>query len=597
MMHKQKIVSLTLMGAISVGSCMPAMAMQASNTPIGRSGFGISFGSSLGSSQSNTINISNADKFAALKKELKKAEEELKVAKTTYDQACKTCMSLMENLSNAEKRIAKENFEAKIDRFNENARKTKMELVESWPDSEYKKYLLVILKGKLKPMKYRSEEERYYYAKLDDDLRKNYEGKIYMATNRKIEIAYYKMYDSAEEEYNQAFTKRMIAYKEALDVIKKPGEDYYAQLEKVSEIEHQMSALGDEYKRWLDSYTSITMPTDDALADGNNIGNLCSSQCSRQAISIEDKMAVLSEKLEEAEEELKEAKIEYEKTFKEYEAAYANLDMGEEEWGDIKIKIIKTDTEHGKEAKKIFDDASEAYRAAESKKVSIEHKINAIKCIYRGWFGDMPTMGTRTNSAPTGRNSIGSSQSNTTNISNEDKLAWLREELKDAEEELKAEEIKWSKIDDIYGIAKENVRRARFVYDCATSDLWRNIAQKFYDEGYKMVRKEYDEQIARLHPKDYCRRDEAEEQLNEIKKRLCDVKACQEKILKKEYQRAEIKFEEANKIYEKLREEVIKINHETLSGCGIRNKVENLRWVVYGSPDRCDSEHGGRDCK
>ena len=63
MMHKQKIISLTLAGAISVGSCMPAMAMQASNAPIGRSGFGISFGSS----QSNTINIKEWPK-AMLKK-------------------------------------------------------------------------------------------------------------------------------------------------------------------------------------------------------------------------------------------------------------------------------------------------------------------------------------------------------------------------------------------------------------------------------------------------------------------------------------------------------------------------------------------------
>ena len=37
MMNKQKIISLTLMGAISLGSCMPAMAMQASDAPVGGS--------------------------------------------------------------------------------------------------------------------------------------------------------------------------------------------------------------------------------------------------------------------------------------------------------------------------------------------------------------------------------------------------------------------------------------------------------------------------------------------------------------------------------------------------------------------------------
>ncbi len=46
MMNKEKIISLSLVGAIGLGSCMPAMAMQASDVPVSKSGFGISFGSS-----------------------------------------------------------------------------------------------------------------------------------------------------------------------------------------------------------------------------------------------------------------------------------------------------------------------------------------------------------------------------------------------------------------------------------------------------------------------------------------------------------------------------------------------------------------------
>ena len=72
MMHKQKIVSLTLAGAISVGSCMPAMAVN--TAPVAKS----SFGSSLGISQNNATNTSKKDVLGKLREdELEQLEKEI----------------------------------------------------------------------------------------------------------------------------------------------------------------------------------------------------------------------------------------------------------------------------------------------------------------------------------------------------------------------------------------------------------------------------------------------------------------------------------------------------------------------------------------
>ena len=61
MMNKEKIISLSLAGAIGLGSCMPAMAMQASDVPAGRNSLGSSLGSSQTSEENNVEVLSEAD--------------------------------------------------------------------------------------------------------------------------------------------------------------------------------------------------------------------------------------------------------------------------------------------------------------------------------------------------------------------------------------------------------------------------------------------------------------------------------------------------------------------------------------------------------
>ena len=71
MMNKQKIISLTLAGAIGLGSCVPAMAMQASDAPVG--------GSSFGSSQ-----ISEKGNIATLKARYEEAKRNCDLAEEKY---------------------------------------------------------------------------------------------------------------------------------------------------------------------------------------------------------------------------------------------------------------------------------------------------------------------------------------------------------------------------------------------------------------------------------------------------------------------------------------------------------------------------------
>ena len=72
MMHKQKIISLTLAGAIGLGSCMPAMAVN--TAPAAKS----SFGGSLGISQNNATNTSKKDVLGKLREdELEQLEKEI----------------------------------------------------------------------------------------------------------------------------------------------------------------------------------------------------------------------------------------------------------------------------------------------------------------------------------------------------------------------------------------------------------------------------------------------------------------------------------------------------------------------------------------
>ena len=88
MMNKEKIISLSLVGAIGLGSCMPAMAMQASNEPAAENNIGNSLEISQSSrltamevDEDNGMEISKDDSIEKLGKEIEKLNEKIEEAK------------------------------------------------------------------------------------------------------------------------------------------------------------------------------------------------------------------------------------------------------------------------------------------------------------------------------------------------------------------------------------------------------------------------------------------------------------------------------------------------------------------------------------
>ena len=133
MMNKEKIISLSLVGAIGLSSCMPAMAMQASDVPIGGSGFGSSQSSKLTAMEVEAGAGAEADEVEDNNKEVLKryTSEQLekifedahrqinRIRKVIYDRCCKESVCKLRAAAYAK---------IKEDKENENYTKTRDDL-------------------------------------------------------------------------------------------------------------------------------------------------------------------------------------------------------------------------------------------------------------------------------------------------------------------------------------------------------------------------------------------------------------------------------------------------------------------------------------
>ncbi len=138
MMNKEKIISLSLVGAISLGSCTPAMAVKTDGRTNGRRGCG----SSLGSSQSGAINNVedvNEDIHGQAKKDFEDAKRKIEEVKRIVGEALGDIRTTMCADILAERKIIEEVAKERHKEIDEAVKKTAMEN-EEIDDKEWKHF-------------------------------------------------------------------------------------------------------------------------------------------------------------------------------------------------------------------------------------------------------------------------------------------------------------------------------------------------------------------------------------------------------------------------------------------------------------------------
>ncbi len=301
MMNKQKIISLTLMGAISLGSCMPAMAMQASDAPVG------------GSSSQNKSEEGNIATLKARYEEARKAYHQASnlfasvfvEAREEAERKCELAKKAALAAAEIELKNAKEAYEIATDNYEKGV----------YEGCEQEKEALEAAKETLEKIKIKLDEMRYdvFWGDPDGHVEKAKTAKAehikkVIALEEAEKILNAAKGSAGEEEAKRKCEQAEAECREAFEVFKGILEKEYQAVER--EYDFAEGALSDAERAFEEAKNRVFEKYEAAKA---------ARDAAERAIGKTEKKAY-----DEADKKCEEKRLAYqeaEKTYKEAQAA------------------------------------------------------------------------------------------------------------------------------------------------------------------------------------------------------------------------------------------------------------------------------------
>ena len=275
MMNKEKIISLSLVGTIGLGSCMPVMAMQASDVPAAEN----NISNSLEILQSNAAAISVGDKLEVAKQECKKAKEECtRIEYETYEKLEEACKEVNRKRKEVNRKCEEVNRKRKeVNRIVDG--KMREKLIEEYNTILFNTYMELCEEYKTTLFNPYMEWHRKYNVIYIEEVKTNNEYDELQSTLDKYDCEeIVRKYDEFKERYRvlgKAYKEAIKEYKEKNERLVeekacKKAEEAYDELKKACEETYRVDA-GELDRRWGIFYKKYA----EAIEANNRYNEIC----------------------------------------------------------------------------------------------------------------------------------------------------------------------------------------------------------------------------------------------------------------------------------------------------------------------------------